>query len=368
MTAPLTPDAIKTYLFDSGWNHVASVDDLAEVWRRIANEEQQEVVIPLNNAADYEIRMRELVTVLAGYELVSQKELLRLVQNVSYDQFSIRVEHYDVKDGTIPINDGIELTRNARELLIAAGSAVLSKRRTFSGRQPVEVIDFIKQTRLGQTEHGSYVINVFCRIEVPSSERSASFDVAVSQSLNQALGALKKSLASFRESVTPVEFEQTLSAGVSSNLCDALLNLFGEQSQRKITISFNPGAGRRIFRPEPYSHSFPPDDSTAIQIASDYLKQIYTLRNIEISGYIKRLDRELDANRGNIWIHTLLPNLQEKNVQVELPGNEYIEAIHAHETNQLVSCIGDVVISPRSAHLIEKRQFKVLGGALPFNG
>lgn len=365
MSAPITPESIKSYLALTGWQLSAHVDTLAEVWRRLSGDELQELVIPLVEANDFDLRMRELVQQTSSYDGIAPSELTRRINTVAYDQFSFRVVHSDVRDGTIPLNDGIDLTRNARDLISAAANAALSKKRSFSGRQPLEVIDFIKSTRLGQTEHGSYVVNIFCRIGEPFGDRAASFDVAVSSALKNALESLQKSLSQFNDSQDPLVFERTVIDGVSSNLCDALLNMFGNQKQRAISISFSAGTGRRIFQPQSYNFSFPPSEANAIKLASDYFKQIYTLQNVEVAGYIKRLDQELGSSSGHVWIHTTLPNQQEKNVQVELPEHLYIQAIHAHETKQLVRCIGNVVVSPRSARVIDMSEFRVLGLGLP---
>lgn len=367
MSAPISPESVKTYLTFSGWELAVRIGTLAEVWHRISGDELQELVIPKVEANDFDQRMRELVQQTSLYENITPGELTRRINAVAYDQFSFRVEHSDVHDGTIPLNEGIDLTRNARELISAAANAALSKKRSFSGRQPLEVIDFIKNTRLGQTEHGSYVVNIFCRIDEPLGDRAASFDVAVSSSLKIALDSLQRSISQFSETQDPLVFERTVLDGVSSNLCDALLNMFGSQTQRAISISFSAGKGRRIFRPLSYSHSFPPSEANALKLASDYFKQVYTLKNVEVAGYIKRLDQELDSSSGQVWIHTMLPNQQEKNVQVELPDHLYVQAIHAHETKQLVRCVGNVVVSPRSARVIEMSDFRILGLGLPFS-
>jgi hypothetical protein len=367
MIASITTDSVRTYLIATGWSLSAHIEFLAEVWHRNSGEDVEEVVLPLVVAGDFDPRMSELIDQLAAYDAVTKHELERRIRAFAYDQFSFRVQHADVRDGTIPLNDGIDLTRNARELLSAAASAALNKRRSFSGRQPIEVIEFLKNTRLGQTEQGSYIVNIFCEIDEPTGDRPASFDVAVSSALSNALNSLQESVVQFNESRDPIAFERSIIDGVSSNLCDALLNMFGDQSQRAVSISFKSGKGRRIFQPESYNYDFSPSDANSIKLASDYFKQIYTLQDVEVAGYIKRLDQELGESSGQVWIHTILPNQQEKNIQVQLPGEQYIQAIHAHEAKQLVRCVGNVVVSPRTARLIDMSEFRVIGLSLQLN-
>src|SRR4051812_45204872 len=97
--------SVRSFLLHRNWRYAHDFKGLAEVWRRQDAADLQELIVPSGNAADYEARYAELLSALSAYEEMSEVELCRAVLSVSYDRLSIRVEHADVLDGTIPIDD-----------------------------------------------------------------------------------------------------------------------------------------------------------------------------------------------------------------------------------------------------------------------
>ena len=143
-------------------------------------------------------------------------------------------------------------------------------------------------------------------------------------------------------------------------MCDALIGLFGQDGTRDVTIEFNPGKGERLFAPETFRFQFKSEEVPTLRFVSDYFKQTYTLSDFEVVGYIKRLDRDLYADAGSVWVHASLPDRQEKNIHVQLSEKDYQSAIHAHDSKSLVRCVGDIFVSPRSARLVNLKRFDVV--------
>ena len=115
----------------------------------------------------------------------------------------MRVIGADTALGTIPINDGVLLFTKAKDLLCAAALSMYSRRKQFSGQLPKDAKTYLDslllcRASLGQTEIGSYVVNVIAPLSQPrlASEPSAGpgrpVAEAVTLNLVNGLEALSK--------------------------------------------------------------------------------------------------------------------------------------------------------------------------------
>ena len=48
----------------------------------------------------------------------------------------------------------------ARDLVLAAACAAITKRAYFATRKPTKATDYLSRVRMGQTERGSYVLTI----------------------------------------------------------------------------------------------------------------------------------------------------------------------------------------------------------------
>ncbi|KAI1698529.1 hypothetical protein Ddc_19046 [Ditylenchus destructor] len=116
---------------------------------------------------DFEQRISDALNSIAEQEQRPVSEVLVDVRRAFADLIAVRVIHDDTSEGTIPINDGVLLVARARDMLKSAALALYAKRRQFSGHPTDEAKAYLDSLLLGQTEVGSYVINVFAPIPPP---------------------------------------------------------------------------------------------------------------------------------------------------------------------------------------------------------
>lgn len=357
MNTSLSVDDISAYLVATGWEKIGNLRGIASIWRRSLNDKVQEIVAPTENAADFQIRYAELIKKIQNYENVSLDEITTSILQWTHDHLSIKVQHTDVSDGTIPIDDGIEMAKSARELIISAARSSIQPRRTHRGHPPSMVSHLISQTRLGQTSRGSFILNIFTKVSPSNSDANAISSVALPGTLLSSLSSISKLIDS--EILSP-SLEKAVLQGASSNMCDAIIKLFGEKRKRDVTITFRASSKDRVVPMESFKKTFKSSDAEKLELASRYLKESYELRNIKIFGYVKRLDRDHTEQQGAVWIHTTLPTGQDKNIKVYLSQEHYQIAIHAHRSKQVIWCDGDVIVKPRSAILVNQRSFGVV--------
>lgn len=356
----LNGEQLKDYLGHLGWSLHVRPNEYIEIWRGTHQNVEQELLLPTESAVDGERLLSLAATKLAEILNRPESTLIREAREYSDNAIAIRVVHEDVEEGTIPLEDGITLNKNAKELIIAAANAALERRPIFQGRPPAPVSTLVQSARLGQTAHGSYVVRVFCP-EVELGDGSTSFALATTRTLVSALSGLRESVDMYRDSRNHRVFDEAMQRGVSANLCDAIAKMAGSNRERTVEVSLRARSSGDLIPPEEHTFSFLPEHQDVIREISEYFRQTYVLSNQIVVGAVERLDRRAEREDGSIKIAATLSNGVQRSVSVQLSPDEYRQAIHAHEAKMMVRVTGDVVVTPRTANLIDGRDFGVVG-------
>ena len=363
----LVPAQLNGYLLSQGWFEDGVLGEIATIWHRKEKEYHEfEIVQPLTiNLKDYEKRVYDLVNVLSEFENRAFFDIADDLNNYHADIVKIRVVHDDVEGGSIPLNDGVLLFEKAKELMVSVVKSTFDKRKYFvGGKITEEVAEYINNIRLGQTEHGSYIVNVVAPIEryeeVQQDHARISVMRAVSDTLAMSLTAINEAIQEFKGTQRNDSFDDAVQKGVSANLCDALIGLSGEAKNRDVKITISMSKAEPILENAHFEHSFYSSNVPYLQKASDYYKEKYVLLDQKVSGLVIKLSHEEDEDYGVVTIEALVGDI-EKNVSIQLPTIEYWEAHSAHKKLQLIECIGDLHVTPRSARLINIRGFRVFG-------
>lgn len=359
----ICPEQLRAYLLQTGWISDSKIGEIATVWHRDSESEfEYEVLLPERvELRDYKDRIADAILSISAFEKRAELKILKDIANYFSDTISIRVVHNDVENGTIPLEDGVKLFEKAKDLLSSAAMSTISKKRYFFGSRPSEASNFLSKVRLGQTEIGSYVVNVVVPLDTQNINDlidSKSFSRHVTTTLGKGLSSLK-SLTESPKSDSKI-FEALVSNGVSANMCDALVGLSGEQRNRGFDIGISFSASEDIEISSVISYSFSSNDVPAIEKVSEYLKENYVIDNATISGPVKKLDRPNSEDDGTVTIEAFVGD-RDRSVSFELSSNEYHEAILAHDQKLVVEISGDIHIGPRSARMLNPNGFRVFG-------
>lgn len=362
----VNPNEVAAYLEAKGWVREQDKSELTSLWHRPSDEESArsaEVLLPISQRLkDYEDRLIDALAALASYERRPPLDILRLISQYFSDSYSVRVHHDDVAEGTIPLNDGIMLNERARELISASAMAAHKKRRHFVGKRTPEARDFLNTLRLGQTEVGSYVINVIAPIaysELPQQAmQTTSLTRVVTSTLQSSLDALRQALSDYDRTNDASVFEPGVQRGVSANLCDALVGFSGTSRTRGFQITITPAMSDPL-RQESNTYAFSPTEIDRIAFASDYYKEDYVVPDVMIQGFVKRLDRLHGETEGTVTVEATIRGM-DKHVTIVLKADDYREAIAAHDAEDVVECSGNVHIKARTAKMLNPTNFRVL--------
>jgi hypothetical protein len=358
----ITWKQVHAYLVVTGWTNAGPYGKFASIWHR-ADRNDAQVLLPMSEkAVDFCDRMADAVTALANVEKRSTTEIIEAVSGRFGDMISIRVIHEDVEAGTIPAIDGVALNEQALALLTAASMSYVTKRQYH--QRPTAITNaFLDTLRLGQTERGSYVVNLFALLPEPLIDQPTLNDVHMTNNvianLSSGLKALTHAIGlKSKKKDEHKALDEAVSDGASANMCDALIGLSGLEKTRNFEVLITPSRPGG-HAPPPVKFKFSAEKVERLAKASEYYRRTYTAKHKLVQGYIKRLDRAHGEKHGMIWVAAQVDGL-EKLVEIDLGPSDYKKAIAAHLADEEVQCSGDVLIKARSALLLKPSGFKVL--------
>lgn len=352
---------IEDFLIFNNWIQYSVIEDKAKVWHRSESEfDEYELLLPLTKYfKDYQERIEELIITLSNFHKKNIIDIINQIDLQIIDKIKIQVKYEDVNDGTIPITDGLKLFNNVKELLISAALATFKKRKYFSNYRPNEINEYIDSLKLGQTEVGSYVVNVYSPIQLQANQlfESETYSRKVIKLLSQSLKSLKNASDNYKINKKVEIFDNSIDNGVSANLCDAIAEISGERRKRDINFEISYLSLKNEKKVEKIE--IKSNEMEIIETASEYFKQDVLLENHSIVGYVTKLIRDENHNEGNIILKCKINNIN-KNVKISLNEQDYELAIEAHEKQLELECIGNLHLKIRSSILLDVISVKLL--------
>lgn len=353
------------YLSASGWRALDTVPERYILLGLKRGRKDFEAFLPLKETfRDYSRRMSELLSVL---ELVESRPRLAIVEDIlaaPYDVVRFRAIHENNEEGSVALDAGVTLVARSRDAVMAASCAAVERRPFFPTRKPAEAVDLIKNSRLGQTEQGSFVVRVYVPIVTLEPElMQAQIEGAEPDSFGRRttkllLTAVRRIAAIASSGKTPQahDFGAAMNSGVTANLCDALTEI-RNSGARAVEL----GVRWSLLAPAPSI----PREVRIDETADDVLKDASRFYRSDsrpgqlISGTVTVLKREQNQLSGYITIATHVDG-EPRRVLAALAGEDYHNAVEAHDKKLVVVCRGDLVKSGKRFELINLTGFAIL--------
>lgn len=158
----LEGEKIARYLKLRNWHELGKLySDRVE--QLLSPDGNEVVMLPLvNTFSDYAEVMNKALSVIAGYEKTSVLHLFNVLVNPSYDFLRWRISGENTAGGIIPFNSMGANIDFIRDLLGSACLDILSPSVYHTKVYTKEVNDQLSLYSFGQTEIGSYIMNVLC--------------------------------------------------------------------------------------------------------------------------------------------------------------------------------------------------------------
>lgn len=363
------PLEFAAYLRANGWREDEHFPERASVWSLDGGSDGgHEILLPLRrDFKDFANRISEALQTLEIVEQRSQLDILKELATTAADVVRVRVNPGDSSNGSIPIDRGVDLFQRAREMMLAAACAAVEPRTQYQTRKPGKAVEYLSKVHIGQTEHGSYVVNILSRVAptlksetlfpTESFEEVDPFERLVTRTLAEALEAARAAAEYSAATGTVEHFTRAVASGVSANLCESIVGMSESGGGKGLEIGLHWALSRPMRRSIPQSVKFSADTMPIIEEAARIFRETPTQEGFEVEGYVVRLDRRGEVGgEGTVAINSFVED-SPRLISVSLSSEDYVRAIHAHERGIRVVCFGNLIKRGNQFVLYNPRQF-----------
>jgi hypothetical protein len=347
------------FLLAHKWINDGNYNKIFTIWHR--PEEQNvnfELIVPeYNNIKYFYTTIEEILNGLSDFYGKTHSQIIDDFNNSIHDKVKYSIKSQTTKNGLIPLNEGIRLLDSTKEMLASTFMAVNKKKKNYIGQRYESVNNILEAVELGQTEEGSFVINIFIpkdyyedkNIPLPLFEEQ-SYTRKALDIMESATKELLSKIEEYQEYENIEMFNEIVEKGVSSNFCHAISEISSNgKNDVLINIEYNDGIDKKTeVREISISKEFIP----IINKVVDFFRSDMIEEDQLLSGYVTMLHQEEDAVEGEITLATWIEGKRRK-VRMELNANDYIIAVNAHRDRQQVVCRGTLSIQDRIARLFD---------------
>lgn len=361
----ISPMALSAYARAEGWLRTESFGDHSDVYFRA---QAGEIILPGTEAlGDYGAVVSDLIATFARFEERDELAVYRDLVGADRDVVRVRSPEAD-GDGSVRIEAGVDLVLHARDLLLSAACAAKEPRASYRAGKVKDAADYMDRVRLGQTEHGSFVVTLLAPVppaldatgtqaELWPSPASEPFDRLVTRRLADGLQAARAAAETvMRSGGGLAPFQDAIPRGVSANLCEALSHLIDRGEGLEVSVTW----AKTRLTPEPRRRVlFSRAEGEIFREAARVFRTLEPRPEETIEGFVIGCDRKTNETLGRVAIRTIIDG-QPVSVKSELEPGLYSEAVQAHEKKQPIGITGDLKRQGQRWHLVNARSLSVL--------
>ncbi|NKL37514.1 hypothetical protein GFL49_27870 [Rhizobium leguminosarum bv. viciae] len=366
--ASISPSAMISYAVTEGWERSEKYGEHSDIYARANG---PELIIPgTAQLGDYAQVVSDVINELARYENRSELQVFRDLVGSDRDVVRVRAPEAD-GDGSVQVDAGVNIFAQAREILLSAACSANEPRPAYRTGKNKEAIAYMNRVRLGQTEHGSFVVTLFAPVPpslVESKQRDfwplpaeEPFDRLVTRYLADGVQAAHKAAEQVVRGDGINAFTQAVHRGVSANLCEALSSLIDAGEGLDVSITWSrtrptPEARRQVV--------FGKSESEVLREAARVLRLQEPRPDERLEGYVVGAGRRVEDDDGQVTLKTFLDG-RPISVRTKLPAELYTLALAARDEKNPVVVTGDLRREGQRWRLDNPRNLEVTSEDLP---
>jgi len=348
----VSPGALAAYARSAGWQQGETYRIHSNVY---TGHDRPEIIVPrTDHLGDYATVVSQLIEVFARVAAQDQLTIYRSL--VTGDRDMVRIRVAEGSDGSLGLNEGINLVSGARALILWAACSLHRPRPVYRAGAHQEARNLLEQVRLGQTEQGSFIITMLTPVVPPplqpplqpslfpgrgdpDLDQNTPIQRKMTRRLVEALKAARQSTEK-RMAGDSDAFADVVEKGVSANLCQALVSLIGPFPSVDIGVSW--AKTRPIPLPEAVV-PFGKMDAPILKEAAQLFQEREPKQDVVLRGFVQSLKRAETESEGKIHFRThISDNEKPHTVQVELAKSDYEKAVQAHCKQAQLMLKGDL--------------------------
>ena len=337
----VSPVALSAYARAAGWIRHELYRVHSDIY---IGEKLPEIIVPrterLGDYASVVAALIEMFAKVAGWD-----ELTVYRSLVTADRDVVRVQAGESKDGSVTLNDGVDLIGGARDMLLAAACSLGEPKAVYRTGANRDAADLLKGVRLGQTDQGSFVVTLLTPVVPPpmpalfldAGDQNAPIERRLTLHLMEALTVARQA-AERTAAGDEGAFGDAVEGGVSANLCEALVRIIEPFPTLDVNVSW--AWTRRVTAPRPVVR-FGRTDAPLLREAARSLRERAPRPDVHLFGYVRLLTRGETEDDGTIRLATSIDR-QRQSVTAVLEHEDYERAVQAHKDQVPVVLAGDL--------------------------
>ena len=338
----VSPGSLSAYARTSGWSKTDDIyGDHSDVY---AAAELPEIILPRHQRlGDYASVVSRLIEIFAR---VAETDELTLYRDlVTADRDVIRIRSAESNDGSVAASDGINLIRGAHDMLLAAACSLRNPQPLYRAGANREASDYLRRVRLGQTEHGSFVITLLTPVVPPRIQQVLipewGGDDPIERQMTKRLADALEATRDATESTVGGDanaFSKAVKYGVSANLCEALIEVILPFETLDISLTW---ARTRPMNRVRDVIRFAAADAPILCEAARSFRDREPRPDVSLFGVVRTLKREEAETDGTVTLRASIEG-QNQSVMAVLKQTDYEQAILAHKEKTPVVMKGDL--------------------------
>ena len=296
----VSPAALSAYARAAGWRRYEPYGEHSDVY---VGESLPEIIVPrTERLGDY---ASVVATLIDNFASVTEQDELNVYSSLATaDRDVVRVRAAESDDGSVTLNDGVDLIGGARDLLLSAACSLDEPQPVYRAGANREAADLLKQMRLGQTDQGCFVVTSLTPVVPPPmptlfpdpDARNAPIERRTTRRLVEAVTAARQ--ATERAAAgDDCAFEETVANGVSANLCEALVRIIGPFPTVDVGVSW---ARTRPVAATGTVARFGRADAALLREAGRSLRERAPRPEVRLHGFVRLLKRGEAEDDGTI--------------------------------------------------------------------
>lgn len=354
--------SIHAYLKSQSWS---KGDDLGERGVIYTSHGGAEIFAPgSDRLGDYPQSVAAVLEMLSVAEERDELSVFRDLAVADRDVVRFRaLEAFD--DGSVTLNTGVDLVQQSRDAILAAACSAADPRRFYRSGRNSKANEYLDTVKLGQTEHGSFVVTVHSPVP-PNLENGQQslwpefyeepFSRQVTRTFRTAVEAMVTAIAEVSRGGNIEAFERVVAKGVSANLCLAISKFVKDGEGLDVSLTW----ARTRPSPEPrFRSNFATSDADVLSEAAKVLRNKESFRNEVLEGFVVGLNRDVKPQNGRVKLKAFVDG-QVRSVTVELPADLYTKALDAHDAKAEVRLEGDLEFEGQRYYLRSPRNLQIV--------
>lgn len=365
--------ALAAYLRTHDWTKVADWTDRAAVYGKTVNEREQRIWVPIRETfADYADNMERSIQILAQAQNRAPDAILVELQATTSDSVRIAALHSH-SERALSLQDAGALFRDSLAMIVAAARSAKKPRRAYRGALPTDAAAYLKSISPAPTTFNTFDLTLLSPIPPRYGDEQLRIGQIAQMSFEhsfarRAVIRLKNGLRATQEAVTDVKrqgdfasFDDAVQAGVSANLCDAVLGLvlLSGEFGGGLSVDIRWAPTRPMNGEQFVSIPFSTHDAEIIREAGDRLRSHASFADEHLVADIVRLERQPEEFDGHAQLLAEIDD-QSRRLSVTFAPTDFAAVITAFRERRQIELDGDLHPINRGYELRNPRNVRLL--------